>query len=93
MIRILPSLVSRGLSFIICFPGEEVDQHLAQAEEIEERIMKKTAEAYKRASSQADADEESEYLRRMRVLLPNGFTPLPPLFSEAGEELLKMFPS
>ena len=70
---------------------EKVDGLLAESVDIEERMLRTTAEAYQRASSKTDAEEECEYLERMGVLLPNGFTPMPPMFSEAGEELLKSF--
>ena len=55
------------------------------------RVGRVLANAYKNCSSQSYIDEEAEYLERAGVLLPNGFTPMPPLFSEEGGEMLLAF--
>lgn len=70
------------------FPGAE-GATFEELDDIQTRITQNTLEAYKKARSTSDAEEESEYLRRKGVLLPNGFTPLPPLYMEEGEALLR----
>lgn len=65
------------------------DAEPEDGESIENRVLQITAEAYKKASSAQDADEECRYLKRMGVILPNGFTPLPPLNLKIGNDLLK----
>ncbi|KAK3908831.1 Peroxisome biogenesis factor 10 [Frankliniella fusca] len=55
------------------------------------RCSRRLAEAYKRARSQEDADDEVACLKRAGVLLPNGFKQMKPFFSEEGEMLLSLF--
>ena len=52
------------------------------------RILKTVTNAYEKASSQQDADDEVRALKEAGVILPNGFTPLPPLCLDEGELLL-----
>ena len=57
--------------------------------EAQNLVDKNLAQAYSQCRRQVYIDEEVEYLKRKGVLLPNGFEPLPPLFSEEGEALLE----
>jgi hypothetical protein len=66
-------------------------EHFGELDAVEERMCKKLVNTYKRLKSTAYQDEEVAYLKRHGVLLPNGFTPDPPLFSESGEIMLKLF--
>ena len=66
----------------------EVKSRFAKMARMEDSFHKTLAKAYKKASSKSSGDAEVRYLKRMGVLLPNGFTPLPPLHDVFGEELL-----
>jgi hypothetical protein len=59
-------------------------------EMVAERISQRLADAYLLSKSQKYVDDEVKALKKAGVLLPNGFTPLPPLFSEEGEDYLKL---
>jgi len=56
-----------------------------------ERVGRVLAEAYSKASSKEDVDDEVEALKKAGVILPNGFTPMPPLFHKAGEDIVNFF--
>ncbi|XP_034246647.1 uncharacterized protein LOC117648300 isoform X1 [Thrips palmi] len=60
-------------------------------EDISMRCSRQLVNAYQRANTSEDADDELRCLKRAKVLLPNGFKQLPPLFSRHGEELSKLF--
>jgi len=55
------------------------------------RSSRRQAEAYRRASSKADAEDEVACLKRAGVILPNGFTTMEPLHLAEGEMLLDIF--
>lgn len=65
------------------FPGEIDDDCV--------RVNRTLAAAYRNASSQSDIDDEVACLKRAGVLLPNGFQPMPPFFSEFGEILSDVY--
>ena len=46
---------------------KKVCEFLAESMDIEARMLRTTVEAYKRASSKTDAEEECEYMERMGV--------------------------
>jgi len=73
---------------ISCLLSEVADEEIAD-DNLEERVTRTAAEAYRKANSQSDAEDECEYLKRHGVILPNGFTPMPPLQLKIGDDLLE----
>ncbi|KAJ1519215.1 hypothetical protein ONE63_011179 [Megalurothrips usitatus] len=62
----------------------------AGLEEVQDAISRTLTNAYLQCSSEAYLDEEAQELEELG-LLPNGYTPMPPLILEEGEKLLDMW--
>lgn len=77
--------------FSLHFSGEPNTLHDSDDDGVSLRCSRRIAEAYKRARSQEDADDELACLRKAGVILPNGFQQIKPLFAEEGEMFLNLF--
>ncbi|KAJ1521125.1 hypothetical protein ONE63_002825 [Megalurothrips usitatus] len=71
-------------------PSRCVVKDGAGLEEVQDAISRTLINAYLQCSSEAYLDEEAQELEE-RGLLPNGYTPMPPLILEEGEKLLDMW--
>ncbi|KAJ1526518.1 hypothetical protein ONE63_008106 [Megalurothrips usitatus] len=72
--------------------GKKVLQKGAQGladEDPSVRVSERLADAYRQCGKKYQ-DEEEQYLRDHGVLLPNGYTPMPPFQSEEGESFMSM---